>query len=389
MQAKAPVHPTGRILFVDDDEDFSELFRCSFLDSSVHIDWAPDLIQAEDLLRSVHYDLLVLDDFLATGSGMDLLRNPGDRAPPPLPARIVMLSSQDNPERRGRAASLGVDCWLSKISPRAHIEAEILYQLKRSQSASCPGSSPGQDQVVRAQRVSRRLQTLSKGISPYHFGYETESSLEISGDFFSATSPENHPWRWNVMIADISGKGLGAAMYLGLLGSWFRRAGRKGPFELASLNQEILPHTEGTGDFVTATLVQFDPLGRKLTLENAGHCASFYQPKGEPTEEVARSSNPIGFLQDPSFHREELPFARGDRWVLLTDGILEAGLRTRGGRTTKAWIEVLEAARSLPPEKAARQILAEAQKIESKELGDDRTVVVVEYPEASSEESNT
>jgi hypothetical protein len=153
-------------------------------------------------------------------------------------------------------------------------------------------------------------------------GYTVESvyrpAAEVGGDFFQVLRLKSG--RTLIVIGDVSGKGLRAAMIVSMIvGMLCVVSGfTEEPAEiLAELNRRICGRThEG---FATCLVVRLDEGGR-LALANAGHPPPFLNG----TEVPFAGSMPLGLAETTTYDQTSMEMRAGDRTVLLTDGIAEA-----------------------------------------------------------------
>lgn len=157
---------------------------------------------------------------------------------------------------------------------------------------------------------------------PYISGYDVESvyrpAAEVGGDFFQVIRLKNS--RTLLVIGDVSGKGLSAAMIVstivGML--WVVSAYTEEPAEILSeLNRRLCGRTQG--GFATCLIVRLEAAGR-LTLASAGHPPPFLNG----TEFSLGGSMPLGLVENTAYVQTALEMHAGDKAVLLTDGIPEA-----------------------------------------------------------------
>jgi hypothetical protein len=141
---------------------------------------------------------------------------------------------------------------------------------------------------------------------------------EVGGDFFQVVSLKSG--RTLIVIGDVSGKGLRAAMIVsmivGMLGTLSGFTDEPAEI-LDELNRRLCSRTHG--GFATCLALCLDNDGR-LTLANAGHPAPYLNGKEIPFT----GSMPLGLVQTARYSQTCLEIALGDRVVLLTDGIPEA-----------------------------------------------------------------
>jgi hypothetical protein len=151
-------------------------------------------------------------------------------------------------------------------------------------------------------------------------------ALEVGGDFFQII-PLDSPAAGStlVVLGDVSGKGLRAAMAVSLIVGAVRTLAEttSSPAEvLAGLSRRL--HGRLQGGFSTCVVLRLDPHGA-CTLASAGHPAPYFNDK----EIDLPGALPLGI--DPAVAYEEtvVHFHPGDRCALYTDGLLEA--RTPSG----------------------------------------------------------
>jgi Stage II sporulation protein E (SpoIIE) len=153
-------------------------------------------------------------------------------------------------------------------------------------------------------------------------GYAIESvylpAAEVGGDFFQVVRLNSG--RTLIVIGDVSGKGLRAAMIVSLIVGMLRTVCgyTEDPAEiLGKLNHCLGGHLhEG---FVTCLALRLEEKGR-LTLANAGHIP----PYVNGTEVQFPGSLPLGLKDNATYDQTTLQMAAGDGVVLLTDGVAEA-----------------------------------------------------------------
>ena len=152
--------------------------------------------------------------------------------------------------------------------------------------------------------------------------YEIEAAYlparEVGGDFFQVLPlPDGSIL---VVIGDVSGKGLGAAMTGAFaIGALHALAAEiSDPPQLLSLwNRELLRGKDN--EFITCLCVRLTPDGQ-MTISNAGHLP-FYRNSEELTSE---GGPPLGLFPDLIYSESRFEFNCGDSLILLSDGVVEA-----------------------------------------------------------------
>jgi sigma-B regulation protein RsbU (phosphoserine phosphatase) len=149
-------------------------------------------------------------------------------------------------------------------------------------------------------------------------GFEVDSvynpANEVGGDFFHVQSTGDGGLL--VIIGDVAGKGLKAAMNVSMLMGALRRTAERSPAKiLESLNRVLT----GSESFTTCQAAWFGANG-ELVVANAGHVPPYLNSQ----EIVLPGGLPLGVLPDLTYDEVRLYLHPGDRVLLLSDGVLEA-----------------------------------------------------------------
>jgi serine phosphatase RsbU (regulator of sigma subunit) len=143
-------------------------------------------------------------------------------------------------------------------------------------------------------------------------------AAEVGGDFFQVIPLKSLSTL--VVIGDVSGKGLRAAMIVSMIVGTLRTVSgyTEEPAEiLGELNRRLCGHMQE--GFATCLAFRLEQNGRS-TLANAGHLP----PYVNGIEVQSLGSLPLGLAESAAYEQSSLEMAVGDVIVLLTDGIAEA-----------------------------------------------------------------
>jgi serine phosphatase RsbU (regulator of sigma subunit) len=202
-------------------------------------------------------------------------------------------------------------------------------------------------------------------------GYAIQGSYhpanEVGGDFFQIISLDTalDTAATLVIVGDVSGKGLKAAMNVALIIGTIRTLAE---FEseptriLAGLNRRLFGRMQG--GFTTALLLKLDRSGH-CTLANAGHLPPFLNAN----ELTLNQSLPLGIDAEAEFEDQELILQKGDCLTLYTDGVPEA-------RCKKGELYGFERTRALFSNSFSAESIAQAARDFGQE--DDITVLTIE-----------
>lgn len=144
---------------------------------------------------------------------------------------------------------------------------------------------------------------------------------EVGGDFFQIIPLDGESAGSTlVLLGDVSGKGLRAAMTVSLIVGSVRTMARftRRPADLlAELNQRLCGRMQG--GFTTCLALRLDPDGR-CAVASAGHPAPYLNQREIPLP----GALPLGILPNQLYAEREFQLHTGDHFALYTDGLLEA-----------------------------------------------------------------
>jgi sigma-B regulation protein RsbU (phosphoserine phosphatase) len=146
---------------------------------------------------------------------------------------------------------------------------------------------------------------------------------QVGGDFFQVLPTTNNGAL--IVIGDVSGKGMPAAMAVSLLVGTVRTLAHyaQSPAEiLNAMNQRMLARSKD--GFTTCLILRIDP-GGAATVANAGHLAPYVNAQ----ELSVDHSLPLGISAEAVYSESTFRLDAGQELTLLTDGIAEA--RSKSG----------------------------------------------------------
>jgi sigma-B regulation protein RsbU (phosphoserine phosphatase) len=156
-------------------------------------------------------------------------------------------------------------------------------------------------------------------ISAYNFPTE-----EVSGDYYDWVQIFDD--QIGLVIADVSGKGVPAALLMAFLRASLRAAthiGYSPQVSMAKVNYLLWESIE-RNQFITAFYGILDATNKTLSYTNAGHNPPLLLNKDGKSRFIERGSLPLGMFKDTRYHEYYLTTEPGDTLVLYTDGVTEA-----------------------------------------------------------------
>jgi sigma-B regulation protein RsbU (phosphoserine phosphatase) len=146
---------------------------------------------------------------------------------------------------------------------------------------------------------------------------------EVGGDWYDYIPlPDG---RLGVVLADVSGKGMGAALLMSSTRSILRLHAMQGlsPGETLSKVNNILLTDFPSARFVTLVYAVVDPSERKVTFANAGHLYPLFVNSHGAEFLETDAGLPLGIMPS-EFSEREIEMDAGSRLFLYTDGVTEA-----------------------------------------------------------------
>jgi len=147
----------------------------------------------------------------------------------------------------------------------------------------------------------------------------------IGGDFYDFIPLGED--RLGLVIADVSGKGIPAAMSMNMVKGILHIEAAKNhpPNEMLKIVNNLLIESARLEGFITLIYAVVDRTTRRISLTNAGHNPCLlYRQATRQCEEISSQNVPLAVEPDQTFSNEEVLIQTGDCLVLYTDGMTEA-----------------------------------------------------------------
>ena len=204
----------------------------------------------------------------------------------------------------------------------------------------------------------------------------------ISGDYYDVISlPDG---RLGFAIADVSGKGISAAILMSNVHAVLRMlasSGRAPDSLFADLNRHLL-QVSGDSRFTTLFYAEWDPATRRLRYINAGHLPPLLLGRREHLR-LAASGPPLGVFADAAHVAGEVELSPGDLLALYSDGVTEAGATEGREFGEERLMSILTAANSRPLSEIQHTVVGAVRDWWGKELEDDMTLLLVRATRSS------
>jgi len=208
-------------------------------------------------------------------------------------------------------------------------------------------------------------------------GVALAASKVIGGDFYDFVPM---PGGVGIVVGDVSGKGIPAALLMVMTRTLFRAAAREEDVPgavLARVNRalcrDLPPSMFVTMVFAVLTL----GAGRRLALSNAGHVPPLLFRRGRAPVQLDVGGTVVGMFEDSQFETQEIMLAPGDLVAICTDGVVEMPAGDGLVHAMQALAVRIQALADQPAKAIAHTLLGETRARQGGSLRDDATLLVL------------
>ena len=202
----------------------------------------------------------------------------------------------------------------------------------------------------------------------------------VGGDYFDFLNLG--PQRLGLIIGDVSGKGIAAALLMANLQASLRSQSALAIDQpealLRSVNRVFYDNTNDSA-YASLLFAEYDDATRQLRYANCGHLSGLLVRSDGNVERLESTSTPLGLFREWNCSMAEQRLCPGDVLVLYTDGITEAS--NEGGEEfgEHRLIESLQQDRELSCQALLSAIVDGVRRFSPQEQHDDITVIVAKF----------
>jgi serine phosphatase RsbU (regulator of sigma subunit)/catechol 2,3-dioxygenase-like lactoylglutathione lyase family enzyme len=205
---------------------------------------------------------------------------------------------------------------------------------------------------------------------------------QVGGDYYDFLDLGKE--RFGLVIGDIAGKGMAAALLMANLQASLRSQcaiALDEPQRLLRLVNRLFFENSTEGAYATLFFAEYDDGERRLRYANCGHlCALILRGNGT-VERLHSTGTVLGLFEQWDCAMGECRLVAGDTFALYTDGITECFNDAEEDFGEHRLIESLHRNRELPAEMLTRSIVDEVQQFGCGEQHDDITLIVAKCRE--------
>ncbi|HZD75632.1 MAG TPA: PP2C family protein-serine/threonine phosphatase [Acidobacteriaceae bacterium] len=237
-----------------------------------------------------------------------------------------------------------------------------------------------QKELEVAEEIQRSILPVGFPDSPYfRVAARYAPMRSVAGDFYDFLPTGER--EAGLLIADVSGHGVPAALIASMvkLAAASQRANAADPAAfLAGMNSVLCGNTQS--QFVTAAYVHLNAASAEMRYAAAAHPPMLLLREGQVME-IAENGLMLGAFDTASYAMVVHPLRSGDRLLLYTDGVVEAGNASREEFGQERLCAVLRETEKLSHDAAADLILTRARQWSTAQE-DDLTLLVCDYRRA-------
>ena len=327
-----------KILSVDDELDLelllTQYFRRKIRKGEYEFHFAHNGLEALTmLLKEKDFDIILSDINMPEMDGLSLLTKINEMQNPAL--KCIMVSAYGDMGNIRQAMNNGAFDFATKpidlddLSLTIEKAIEQISYIKAMQQEHIQLESIKGDLAV-AREIQQAI--LPRIIPPFpenahqiDIAASMEAAKDVGGDFYDFFRiDEDHI---GFVIADVSGKGVPAAIFMAVCRTLIRATGIKGgaPSECITYTNDLLVEESVSDMFVTVFYGIYNLKSGEVVYTNAGHNPPYVVKADGSIKNLPLSKNLVtGIVEGYQYTEETLQLEHGDTLLLYTDGVTEA-----------------------------------------------------------------
>ena len=327
-----------KILSVDDENDLelllTQYFRRKIRKGEYDFHFAHNGLEALTmLLKEKDFDIILSDINMPEMDGLTLLTKINEMQNPAL--KCIMVSAYGDMGNIRQAMNNGAFDFATKpidlddLSVTIEKAIEQIHYIKEMQKEHNELTGIKGDLAV-AREIQQAI--LPRIFPPFpeeantlDIAADMNAAKDVGGDFYDFFRIDND--RIGFTIADVSGKGVPAAIFMAVARTLIRATGIRGvsPAECMTYSNALLSQESVNYMFVTVFYGIYNIRTGEVTYSNAGHNPPYLMKADGSVEELPLSKDIVaGAIDDYEFTEDTLKLEKGDTLLLFTDGVTEA-----------------------------------------------------------------
>ena len=324
-QMKIGFSERPRVLVSEDQDDVLTALGLLLKSNGYDTEFVKSPAETLRALKSRNFDAVLLDlnytrDTTSGAEGLELLSQVQamDNT-----LAVVVMTAWGTIELAVDAMHRGACEFVQKPWDNAHLLRVLKEQMKRSRD-------------LREKRLSEQLEQqeaaqIQRALMPGEIAApdgltivaSSQSARTVGGDYYDVIRIGED--RLAMCVADVMGKGMGAALLMSNLQAAVRMLAPQvaDTRELCNRVNEVICANSVPGKFITFFYCVIDVKQRRISYTNAGHNWPILARADGNCERLNSDDVVLGTVRHWTYHQEEAQLRSGDRLVLFTDGITE------------------------------------------------------------------
>lgn len=278
---------------------------------------------------SSHFDLILMDlnyarDTTSGREGLDLLDQLRERR---VSAPVVVMTAWGNVELAVQAMQRGASDFVRKPWDNAQL-LQIIGKQARRAAARLNAERGASEEMDIARHVQRKLFPAGiKRMQGAIFAGYCAPARAVGGDYYDFF--DMGAAAAGFLLADVSGKGMAAALLMAHLQAAFRSQigvyGHDPKRLLASVNKLFFESTPPE-HYASVVFCRYEEVNRKVKYVNCGHVQPVLARRDGDVERLPSTATVLGLFGGWSCEEAEIALESGDTLVLFSDGLTDAGM---------------------------------------------------------------
>jgi len=200
---------------------------------------------------------------------------------------------------------------------------------------------------------------------------------QVGGDYYDFLDLGRS--RFGLVIADISGKGIAAALLMANLQANLRSQcaiALDEPERLLRSVNRLFHENTAQSAYATMFFAEYDDAERRLRYANCGHLPALVLRAGGAVERLESTCTVLGLFSEWDCAMADREFAPGDLFVLYTDGVTESFNAAGEEFGEERLLALLEHHRTAPPCELVASVVDQVRRFNPQEQHDDITLIV-------------
>jgi sigma-B regulation protein RsbU (phosphoserine phosphatase) len=371
-----PENTKLRILVGDDQVDVLEALRLLLKGAgyeSVLVDSPQALLRAAG---AQPFDLILMDlnyarDTTSGAEGLDLLSSLESQKNS---APIIVMTAWGNVELAVEAMRRGACDFVQKPWDNARLLGTI-----RKQADEAVARMKADRQVKSELEIARNVQQKlfpgqTRHLPSIDYAGQCIPAREVSGDYYDFLDIGDSGLGF--VLADVSGKGVAAALLMANLQACFRSQSQdalRQPASMLKAVNKLFCESTPPEHYATLFFGNYDDRSRRLRYVNCGHLPPILLRANGTVERLEPTATVLGVFLNWSSEEGAVDLAPGDTLVLFSDGVTEAGVETAAEFGEDGLLRVIRANHSGSADTLVKAIISAV----AGEKEDDVTVVAI------------